>query len=173
MSTTTANFEPTHEISYREPPDAEPEVWVVALREDNTAVDKWGHVKWRVNELGRWMHTSVPLRAWPDGKLTVINLRKPKKIKKGQEPKHMPAGTVLTLTRQSDGSWSGCCEFNGLACHRKSKGLVGLTSVLCRAWLKEAGVTSALATGTDAAASSRQVSDFGPDQSAIRNQDAS
>ena len=84
------------------------------------------------------------MRDWPHGKLTVLNLRKPKKIKKGKEPKHMPAGTVLTLTRQADGSWRGYCVCNGLACERKSKGLVGLTSALCRAWLKEVGVTGVL-----------------------------
>ena len=144
MSTTTVKFEPTHEISYRTPPDGEPEVWIVALQEDNTAVDIDGRVLWRVGASGRWEHTSRKVRDWPHGKLTVLNLRKPKKIKKGKEPKHMPAGTVLTLTRQADGSWRGYCVCNGLACERKSKGLVGLTSALCRTWLKEAGVTGVL-----------------------------
>ncbi len=143
MSTTSVKFEPTHEISYREPPDAEPEVWLVALREDGTAVDEVGCICWCLNERGQWLHNSArQLLAWPDAKLTVINLTKPKKIKKGQEPKHMPAGTVLTLTRLTDGSWRGCCEFNGLACSRQSKGLMGLTSALCREWLKEAGIVT-------------------------------
>jgi len=143
MSTTTKKFEPTHEISYREPPDAEPEVWFVALREDGTAIDMDGRVEWRLDELGRWIHTSLPLHGWPNAKLSITNLNKPKKIKKGQEPKHMPAGTVLTLMRQVDGSWGGRCEFNGVACQREAKGLMGLTSALCRAWLKEAGIVTA------------------------------
>ena len=141
MSTTTVKFEPTHEISYREPPDAEPEVWLVALQEDGTAILPEGHVLWLVNNLGQWKHINRTLLGWPDGKLTVINLTKPKKIKKGQEPKHMPAGTMITLVRQSDGSWKGCCLFNGLA--RKANGLMGLTSALCRAWLKETGIVTA------------------------------
>ena len=146
MSTTTATFEPTHEISYSEPPDAEPEVWLVLLRENNTAIDQEGRILWGVNGLGQWIPTFRQLRGWPDGKLTVVNLRKPKKpkkIKKGQESKHMPAGTVLTLTRQADGSWWGRCEFNGLACNCVAKGLMGLTSALCRAWLKKAGIVTA------------------------------
>ncbi len=140
---TTVKFEPTHEISYREPPDAEPEVWFVALQQDGTTLDLEGRTLWwRVNELGQWEHAHRELLAWPDGKLTVVNLNKPKKIKKGQEPKHMPAGTVLTLTRQADGSWWGRCEFNGLACNCVANGLMGLTSALCRAWLKKAGIVT-------------------------------
>ena len=151
MSTTTAKFEPTHEISYREPPDAEPEVWFVSLRQDGTAVDVDGHTKWRLDELGRWIYTTrdIQLRNWPHGKLTVINLRKPKKIKKGQEPKHMPAGTIITLARREDGSWQGRCSFNGIVCVRESKGLMGLTSALCRAWLKEAGIVTAKPSEAD------------------------
>jgi len=136
------SFEPTHEISYREPPDAEPEVWAVALQEDGTAVDMDGRILFRVSGLGQW--TSNPSMHLPDGKLTVVNLRKPKKIKRGHEPKYMPAGTVLTLERQADGSWKGRCVCNGLTSKRESKGLVGLTSALCREWLKEAGVTGVL-----------------------------
>ncbi len=86
----------------------------------------------KVNKLGQWIHH--------------IN---PTKIKKGQEPKHMPAGTVLTLTRLPDGSWRGYCVCNGLACERKSKGLMGLTIALCRAWLKEAGIVTAKPSETD------------------------
>ncbi len=140
MNTISVKFEPTHEISYREPPDAEPEVWFVALQEDGTAIDQEGHTLFRVSGLGQW--TSNPSMHLPDANLTVINLKKPKKIKKGHEPKHMPAGTILTLERQADGSWKGLCRFNDLTCYRESKGLMGLTSALCRAWLKEAGVTS-------------------------------
>ena len=140
---TTLKFEPTHEISYREPPDAEPEVWFVALQEDGTAILPEGRVLWLVNNLGQWKHINRTLLGWPDGKLTVVNLKKPKKIKKGQEPKHMPAETMLTIIRQADGSWQGRCEFDGLSCERESKGLMGLTSALCRAWLKEAGIVTA------------------------------
>ena len=142
---TTVKFEPTHEISYlqSEPPGAEPEIWLVALREDGTADDWTGLPIWRVNELGQWTHATRKFKHWPAGKLSVINLTKPKKIKKGHEPKHMPAGTVLTLTRQADGSWQGRCEFDGIACERKSNGLMGITSTLCRAWLKEAGIVTA------------------------------
>lgn len=140
---TSVKFEPTHEISYSEPPDAEPEVWLVALQEDGTAVDEVGCICWCLNERGQWLHNSArQLLAWPDGKLTVVNLRKPKKIKKGQEPKHMPAGTTIAVLRQEDGSWWGRCEFNGLACEREAKGLMGLTSALCRAWLKKAGIVT-------------------------------
>ncbi len=142
MSTTSVKFEPTHEISYREPPEAEPEVWFVALQEDNTAIDVDGHAPWFLTARGKWLHIDRELKQWPDAKLTVINLRKPKKIKKGHEPKHMPAGTTISLTRLTDGSWRGWCEFNGLACSRQSKGLMGLTSALCREWLKEAGIVT-------------------------------
>ena len=44
---TTVKFKPTHEISYSEPPDDEPESWLVSLREDGTAVDRDGRINRR------------------------------------------------------------------------------------------------------------------------------
>lgn len=62
-----------------------------------------------------------------------------KRVKKGQEPKLLPAGTQIVLTRQEDGSWVGVLVASSVKVQGRSAGLMGLGSSLARKWLKETG----------------------------------
>jgi len=61
------------------------------------------------------------------------------RIKKGSEPRHLPAGAVVMLVRLDDGSWSGVLEAGGLRVEKTSNGVMGIVSDLARRWLSSAG----------------------------------
>ena len=61
------------------------------------------------------------------------------RVKKGQEPKLLPAGTVITLVRQDDGSWIGKLIADSIEVKAESAGLMGLGSTLARRWLAQQG----------------------------------
>jgi hypothetical protein len=59
-----------------------------------------------------------------------------KKIKKGQEPKLLPAGATITLVRQDDGVWHGTLKaMDSDVVTVVSAGLMGIVSKLARRWL--------------------------------------
>jgi len=134
-------FTPTHRITYTA--DDEPQqVWLVHLNEDGTAVCESGDVLWRMSQ-GSWIFLgSPPLKKWPEAnaETRVERLDKPpKKIPKGQAPKHMPVGSIITLRLGPDRQWHGQCECDGTVVERQAAGLMGIASKLCQAWLKESG----------------------------------
>lgn len=128
-------FKPTHKITYTE--CQQTREWLVARQDDNTCLEENGVSRWFLDALGRWVNLDFPIKQFPDGDLDVINLDKTPKIKKGQESKHMPTGTSITLTRIDDGSWLGVCEYDGTIIERTSAGLIGVAAKLCRDWLKQ------------------------------------
>lgn len=130
------DFEPTHRLTYSEG-DGPVEEWLVRLLHDRSSIGENGERRWSMDEHGRWIDGEGKIKKWPDGNFDAEKLTPPKKIKKGHEPKFMPRGTVLTITRQRDGSWLGTCESSGVKVERQANGLMGIAAKLCRDWIKE------------------------------------
>jgi hypothetical protein len=136
-------FELTHVIKYKEDGVLMRE-WRVQLLDRHTgaAITFNGEKCWSMNPNGRWVYSGpLHLKSWKEGgKVEVISckVKAPRKIKKGQEPKHMPDGTVLQLTLRDD-RWYGTCEADGKSVTGESAGLMGLGSKLCRTWLQQHG----------------------------------
>jgi hypothetical protein len=66
--------------------------------------------------------------------------QKSSRIKKGQEVKLLPPGTVFTLTRGADGGWHGTLAAGGVTVEASMGGAMGAMSKLARKWLRTAGV---------------------------------
>ena len=70
---------------------------------------------------------------------TAVKLASSKRIKKGQEPKALPPGTVVRLIREQDGSWTGKLWAEGTEVSANSNGTMGIISKLARRWLDTKG----------------------------------
>jgi hypothetical protein len=64
----------------------------------------------------------------------------PGRVKKGQEPKHLPPGALIVLKMEEDRTWSGELRAEGITVQAEGAGLMGMASKLARAWLREKGV---------------------------------
>jgi hypothetical protein len=64
----------------------------------------------------------------------------PGKVKKGQEPKHLPPGSLIVLRMEEDRTWVGQLQAEGITVKVSGAGLMGMASKLARAWLKEKGI---------------------------------
>lgn len=109
-------------------------------RHTGAAVTETGETCWSMSPQGAWNYTGpLDIQGFPVGEIQVIAIGKaPKKIKKGQEPKHMPDGTVLMMRLMGE-KWRGSCSADAGTIEAESAGLMGLGSKLCRKWLKEFG----------------------------------
>jgi hypothetical protein len=56
------------------------------------------------------------------------------KVKKGQEPKLLPAGATINLIRQENGRWKGKIAAKGIEIEAESAGLMGLGNTLESYW---------------------------------------
>jgi hypothetical protein len=64
----------------------------------------------------------------------------PGKVKKGQEPKHLPPGSLIVLRMEEDRTWAGQLQADGVTVQVAGAGLMGMASKLARAWLREKGI---------------------------------
>ena len=135
------NFTLTHLIRYAQDSHVVHE-WKVQLLDRHTgaAVTDKGDTCWSLSPQGLWEYYGpLDVRRFPHGEVRVTKIdTAPQKIKKGQEPKFMPNGTLLAMRRSGD-KWLGTCSSDGKSIEAESAGLMGLGSKLCRKWLKEHG----------------------------------
>jgi hypothetical protein len=64
----------------------------------------------------------------------------PGKVRKGQEPKHLPPGALIVLRMEEDRTWVGQLQAEGITVNVTGAGLMGMASKLAKAWLREKGV---------------------------------